>query len=213
MSRKSAAAAGLYHESRWKVENAARYKSGTAIAAHDALSMQTYAPATKRRERTNAGGPTMADWHPWQTLDTLRREIDRVFNETGSRSEPFFRTAFLPAQAARRYPLINLYEDKDTVYVEALAPGVDPDTLHLSVVGHTLSIAGEKRRVAGDVKPEAFHRSERATGKFVRHIELPVEVVDVDEGKVQAEYTNGLLTVTLPKAEKAKPKQIAVQVG
>ena len=67
--------------------------------------------------------------------------------------------------------------------------------------------------MAGDVKPEAFHRSERATGTFVRHIELPVEVVDVDEGTVQAEYTNGLLTVTLPKAEKAKPKQIAVQVG
>jgi HSP20 family protein len=152
----------------------------------------------------------MADWHPWQTLDTLRRELDRVFNETGSRSEPFFRTAFLPGQAARRFPLINLYEDQEAVYVEALAPGVDPDTMQLSVVGNTLSIAGEKRRVAGDVQPEAFHRSERATGKFVRHIELPVEV---DEGKVQAEYTNGLLTVTLPKGEKAKPKQIAVQVG
>jgi HSP20 family protein len=96
------------------------------------------------------------------------------------------------------------------VYDEALAPGVDADTLSLSVVGNTLSIAGEKRRVAGDVKPEAFHRSERATGKFVRHIELPVAV---DEDKVQADYKHGLLTVTLPKTEKAKPKQIAVQVG
>ena len=152
----------------------------------------------------------MADWNPWQTLDTLRREIDRVFNETDSRSEPFFRTAFLPGRAARRYPLINLYEDKEAVYVEALAPGVDAETLSLSVVGNTLSIAGEKRRVAGDVKPEAFHRSERATGKFVRHIELPVAV---DEDKVQADYKHGLLTVTLPKTEKAKPKQIAVQVG
>jgi HSP20 family protein len=94
----------------------------------------------------------MAEWNPWQTLDTLRREIDRVFNDTGSRSEPFFRTAFLPGQAARRYPLINLYEDKDAVYVEALAPGVDPDTMQLSVVGNTLSIAGEKRRVTGEVK-------------------------------------------------------------
>ena len=85
-----------------------------------------------------------------------------------------------------------------------------PIPCNVSVVGNTLSIAGEKRRVAGDVKPEAFHRSERATGKFVRHIELPVEV---DENKVQADYKHGLLTVTLPKAEKAKPKQIAVQVG
>ena len=152
----------------------------------------------------------MAELNPWQTLEALRRELDRVFDETGTRNEPFFRTAFLPGRAARRYPLTNLYEDKDAVYLEALAPGVDPSTLSLSVVGNTLSITGEKRRVAGDVKPEAFHRSERATGKFVRHLQLPVEV---DENKVHADYKDGLLIVTLPKAEKAKPKQITVQVG
>jgi HSP20 family protein len=152
----------------------------------------------------------MADLNPWQTLEALRRELDRVFDGTDTRNEPFFRTAFLPGRAARRYPLINLYEDKDAVYLEALAPGVDPATLNLSVVGNTLSITGEKRRVAGDVKPEAFHRSERATGKFVRHLQLPVEV---DEGKVRADYKDGLLIITLPKAERAKPKQIAEQVG
>ena len=152
----------------------------------------------------------MAELGPWQTLEALRRELDRVFDETGTRNEPFFRTAFLPGRAARRYPLTNLYEDKDTLYLEALAPGVDPATLDLKVVDNTLSIVGEKRRVAGDVKPEAFHRSERATGKFVRHLQLPVEV---DEDKIRADYKDGLLIVTLPKAEKAKPKQIAVQVG
>jgi len=152
----------------------------------------------------------MAELGPWQTLEALRRELDRVFDETGTRNEPFFRTAFLPGRAARRYPLTNLYEDKDTLYLEALAPGVDPATLDLKVVDNTLSIVGEKRRVAGDVKPEAFHRSERATGKFVRHLQLPVEV---DENKIRADYKDGLLIVTLPKAEKAKPKQIAVQVG
>ena len=152
----------------------------------------------------------MAELNPWQTLEALRRELDRVFDETGTRNEPFFRTAFLPGRAARRYPLTNLYEDKDTLYLEALAPGVDPATLDLKVVDNTLSIVGEKRRVAGDVKSEAFHRSERATGKFVRHLQLPVEV---DENKIRADYKDGLLIVTLPKAEKAKPKQIAVQVG
>ena len=152
----------------------------------------------------------MAELHPWQTLEALRRELDRVFDGTGTRNEPFFRTAFLPGRAARRYPLTNLYEDKDTLYLEALAPGVDPATLDLKVVDNTLSIVGEKRRVAGDVKPEAFHRSERATSKFVRHLQLPVEV---DENKIRADYKDGLLVVTLPKAEKAKPKQIAVQVG
>ena len=152
----------------------------------------------------------MAELGPWQTLEALRRELDRVFDETGTRNEPFFRTAFLPGRAARRYPLTNLYEDKDTLYLEALAPGVDPATLDLKVVDNTLSIVGEKRRVAGDVKPEAFHRSERATSKFVRHLQLPVEV---DEDKIRADYKEGLLIVTLPKAEKAKPKQITVQVG
>ena len=152
----------------------------------------------------------MADWNPWQTLEALRREIDRVFDDNSSRSEPFARAAFLPGRAARHYPLVNLYEDKDAVYVEALAPGVESSTMNISIQGNTLTISGEKLRVAGDVKPEAFHRSERATGKFVRHLQLPFEV---DEGKVQAEYKHGLLHVTLPKAEKAKPKQIAIQVG
>jgi HSP20 family protein len=87
---------------------------------------------------------------------------------------------------------------------------VDAAALALSVVGHTLRISGEKRRVAGEVTPEAFHRSERATGKFVRQIQLPMEV---DEQHVQAGYTDGLLMITLPKAEKAKPKQISVQVS
>jgi HSP20 family protein len=160
----------------------------------------------------------MAAWSPWHTLEMVRRhtlemvrrEIDRVFDESDTRPEPAFRTAFLPGRAARRYPLTNLYEDTDAVYLEALAPGVDPTTLELRVVGNTLSITGEKRRVAGEVKPEAFHRSEHATGKFVRHIHLPVEV---DANTVHAEYKDGLLIVTLPKVEKAKPKQIAVQVG
>jgi HSP20 family protein len=152
----------------------------------------------------------MATWNPWHTLETVRREIDRVCDESVTRTAPAFRMAFLPGRAARQYLLTNLYDAKDEVYLEALAPGVDPTTLELSVVGNTLHISGEKRRVAREVQPEAFHRSERATGKFVRQIHLPVEV---DEQHVQADYKDGLLLVTLPKAEKAKPKQITVQVS
>ena len=152
----------------------------------------------------------MAAWSPWHTLETVRRELDTVFDESGTRTAPAFRTAFLPGRAARRYPRMNLSEDQEAVYLEELAPGVDPATLDLRVVGNTLCMTGEKRRVAGDVKPEAFHRSERATGTFVRHMQLPV---DVDEHNVHAEYTDGLLMVTLPKTAKATPTQIAVQVG
>jgi HSP20 family protein len=141
-------------------------------------------------------------------MAALRREIDRAFAEfapAGASSQ----TAFLPGRGPRRYPLVNLHEDRDHVYIEALAPGVDPASLNLAVVRNQLTISGEKRRINSDVRPESFHRSERASGKFVRAIELPVEV---NEGGVAAEYKDGLLTIVLPKAEKAKPKQINVKV-
>jgi len=152
----------------------------------------------------------MAQWNPWQEMEALRQEIDRAFERVGVQLPPLFRPAFLPGRAAREYPLVNLYEDKDTVYIEALAPGLDPASLNVSVTRNTLTLSGEKRRAATEVKPEAFHREERAAGKFVRSIELPVEV---DDGRVKAEYRNGLLLVTVPKAEKAKPRQISVQVA
>lgn len=146
----------------------------------------------------------------WNPMDALRRDIDRAFQNVGFSNEPFFRTAFLPGRGARRYPLINLSEDRDHIYVEALAPGVDPATVDLAVVRNMLTISGEKRRHPEDIKPEAFHRSERAAGKFVRSIELPVEV---DADQVKAEYKHGLFMVTLPKAAAAKPKQINVSVS
>jgi HSP20 family protein len=146
----------------------------------------------------------------WNPLDALRRDIDRAFNNAGASNEPFFRTAFLPGRAARRYPLINLAEDHDHIYIEALAPGVDPATIDLAVIRNVMTISGEKRRHPEEINPEAFHRSERSAGKFVRTVELPVEV---NADQVKAEYKHGILMVTLPKAEAAKPKQISVSVS
>ena len=152
----------------------------------------------------------MAEWNPMQNFESLQRELSRVIEESFRRPEPFMPTAFLPGRAARRYPLMNLYEEKEALYVEALAPGIDPSSLHITVLHNVLSISGEKRRVPVAVQPESFHRSERATGKFVRNIELPTEI---EENAIQADYRNGLLFVRLPKAEKARPKQITVQVA
>ncbi|HSK31092.1 MAG TPA: Hsp20/alpha crystallin family protein [Candidatus Limnocylindria bacterium] len=152
----------------------------------------------------------MAQWNPFEDVAALRREIDRAFEGFGVRQEPSERAAFLPGRGPRRYPLINLLEDKDNLYVEALTPGVDPQSLSVSVMQNRLTLTGEKSRIAGEVRPEAFHRSERASGKFVRSVELPVEV---EEAAIQADYKNGLLLVTLPKAPKAKPKQITVKVA
>jgi HSP20 family protein len=152
----------------------------------------------------------MARWDPFSGMETQRSEIDQAFDRVGPQFAPIFRTAFLPGRGAREYPLINLYDDQNSVYVEALAPGADPASFNISVAGETLTLSGEKPRVPGEIKPEAFHREERAAGKFVRSIELPV---DVDESKAKAEYKNGLLLINLPKSEKAKPRQINVQVA
>ena len=152
----------------------------------------------------------MANWDPFVEMGTLRREIDRTFDQCGFSGEPVSRVVFLPGRAPRRYPLINLHEDKERLYIEALAPGVEPGSLNLTVARNQLTISGEKRRVSDAVRPEAFHRSERAAGKFVRNVDLPVEV---DENQIAAEYKNGLLKLTLLKAEKARPRQIGIKVA
>ena len=148
-------------------------------------------------------------WNALNLMQALHRDIERAFGNVGVANEPVSRVAFLPGRAARRYPLINLSEDHDHVYVEALAPGVDVESLALAVIGKVLSISGEKRRTPDNIPPEAFHRNERAAGKFVRTVDLPVEV---DADQVKAAYQHGLLMVTLAKAAAAKPKQITVTV-
>jgi len=154
----------------------------------------------------------MSVWDPFREfreMEDLRREVDRIF-ESFSTGRPVRRQgAFLPGRAARQYPLVNVYEDQDNLYVEALAPGIDPKALDLAVQGSTLTISGEKKP-ADNVPAEGYHRAEREAGKFVRTVDLPYPVGD--EG-VDASYKNGLLLVTLPKHEAAKPKQISVRIG
>ena len=152
----------------------------------------------------------MAEWNPFADMEALRHQVDRAFEDFGFNRVPAAgRVAFLPGREPRRYPLINLLEDKDHLYLEALTPGVDPESLNITVLQNRLTLSGEKGGV-GEIKAEAFHRNERASGKFVRSIDLPARV---DDAKIQAEYKNGLLVITLPKAEEAKPKQINVKVA
>ena len=151
----------------------------------------------------------LGTWNPFREMEALRREIDRVFDGHGLNRPSLFRSSFLPGRAARAYPLTNVSEDAESVYVEALAPGLSPESIDVSVQGDTLRIAGEKQPHEG-VKPEAFHRSERSAGKFVKTLTVGGEV---DADKVKASYEDGILSITLPKSEKAKPKQITVQVG
>ena len=151
-------------------------------------------------------------WDPFRELEAIRHEVDRVFNESTweHRAFPFSRFSFLPGRAARAYPLMNTSEDENNLYIEAMTPGIDPKAIKISVVRNQLTIEGEKLTGDGKVKPEAYHRCERAAGRFVRQIALPW---DVEQEKVVAEYRNGVLLVTLPKAEASKPRQIAVKAA
>ncbi len=150
----------------------------------------------------------MRTWDLFKEMDQLHREIDGIFQ--GLNHGRLFGPAFEPGLGLRHYPKINLRDDADNVYVEALLPGVDPDSVDMNILGDTLTLAGERHDPAGEsANGRTWHRRERGTGKFLRSIELPVTIV---AEQVKAEYSNGLLRVTLPKSAEAKPKKISVKL-
>lgn len=144
---------------------------------------------------------------PLRELEVLREELFRTFD---SLAPQLPRLSFLPGVSARCFPLLNMAEEPERILVQALAPGLQPESLQISVTANKLSIAGEKAAAAKGIKPEAWHRNERAAGRFVRTVELPVEV---DADRVQAHYRNGILEIVLPKAENARPRMIQVKVN
>jgi len=148
----------------------------------------------------------MNNWNLFREMDQMRREMDEIFNNVGLGK--ILEPAFLPGIGARRTPRFNLREDENSFYLSALLPGVDPKQLEMNVVGNSLTLSGERPEQVIDARA-TWHRRERGAGKFLRTIELPTEV---DAGRVAAEYHDGVLEVSLPKAEAAKPKQIAINV-
>ncbi len=104
------------------------------------------------------------------------------------------------------FPPVNIFDDGDGIVVMAEIPGMDPASLSISGQRHTLTIKGERKREAvGDAA--GYHRRERPFGEFSRSVQLPDEL-DLD--KATAKYEAGMLTVRVPKAESAKPRQIPV---
>jgi HSP20 family protein len=151
----------------------------------------------------------LSNWDPLRELDALRREVDRAFEGFGG---PYRHEGpgALASTTRTGYPMLNVSADDNHITVTALAPGLDTESLELSVENGVLRIAGQKAPLAGDIRPERFHRNERGAGRFIRTLTLPATV---DADQVTAAYRNGLLTVTLPKAEAAKPRRIAVSVN
>ena len=141
--------------------------------------------------------PTWQFRSPFGELERMRQQMNRLLEET--------RAPYQPAQAGV-FPLTNLSEDKDNYYVRAELPGVKGDQLDIQVTGNNLAISGE-RKIAAEEEGARYHRREREAGTFSRMIGLPGEV---DTDKVDANLQNGILTVVVPKAEIAKPKQITI---
>jgi HSP20 family protein len=132
-------------------------------------------------------------------LTDLRDEIDRLFESPLSRATEFLGWA----------PAFDVYEEKDNYVVKAELPGLKKEDINVSLHDGDLVISGERKHDAKSEGTEVY-RAERFFGKFQRTVSLPPAVA---ANNVKAEYKDGILTVTLPKSEEAKPRQIQVNEG
>jgi len=136
-------------------------------------------------------------WNPFQQL---RNEMDRLLTDFfGATTEEFLPSMF------RAQPAVNVWEKDDALIVESEIPGVKSEELEISVTGNQLSI--RINRAETSEEGVTYHRRERPVGAVCRVLQLPVEV---DAEKVEAVLRDGVLTITLPKAESAKPRKIQV---
>lgn len=139
-------------------------------------------------------------WEPIVGMNRLHNEMNRLFDHWGARPSRYAEGVFPP---------LNLWEDDDNLFMEAELPGFDMDDLDIYVTGgNQLSIKGERKHP--ELENGTWHRQERGFGSFSRVVELPA---DVDAENVSAECCHGVLTITMPKSEKAKPRKITVKAS
>ena len=138
-------------------------------------------------------------------LYQLEHRMGRTFNEP---FRGFEWTNPEPATGATWLPLVDIFEETDEIRLVAEVPGVKPEDVKISVEGNLLTIKGTKEQVAEE-KAERVHRYERTYGAFERTFTL---AASIDPSKIKATYNLGVLTITLPKAETAKPHLIKVEV-
>jgi len=136
---------------------------------------------------------------PFNDFDQMRREMRRLLDT--------FAGDTLGDRGTGVFPPVNITQDADNFYLRAEVPGIKPDELAISAVKNRVSLAG-KREIAREHERVSYHRKERADGSFNRTVTLPGEI---DAQRVDARYTDGILTLTLPKAEETKPRQITVR--
>lgn len=142
--------------------------------------------------------PGFSPRSPFQELDAMRRQFDRLLN--------IIPHAPQRSVGAGVFPQLNLTEDAGKFYLRAELPGVKSDALDIQATGKTISISGERKIPTENVNAR-YHRREREAGKFSRIMAMPS---DIDADRIEAKLENGILTVMVPKAEAAKPRQIKV---
>jgi HSP20 family protein len=142
-------------------------------------------------------------WDPFRDLLSIQDRMNKLFEQTLSRSR-----GEEGISASTWAPAVDIYETPESVVMKAELPGLGREDIEIQIRDHTLTLKGE-RRFAKDVQQENYLRIERAYGAFQRSFTLPATI---QQDKIRAVFRDGVLELTLPKAEEAKPKSIAIEV-
>jgi HSP20 family protein len=151
--------------------------------------------------RTLSGAPGWSWMNPLDEIDRMRRQMERLSSGL---------SGILPGEPASGvFPLMNVTEDKNNYYVRAELPGIKAEDLNISATDDSLTVEGE-RKLPDAESGATYHRRERDYGRFSRILTMPGTV---NAEAINAKMADGVLTVILPKAEAAKPKQISVKAA
>ena len=142
---------------------------------------------------------SISRWEPMKEFMTLRQAMDRLFEDS------FVRPGRVLDGSTATYLPLDVFTTKDAVVIRASVPGVNPDDVEITVEGSTVTIRGEIKPAAED---GTYLLQEQRYGPFARSIDLSIPV---RADKAEAAFKNGLLTLTIPKAEEIKPKTISVK--
>ena len=142
---------------------------------------------------------TLTRWEPVREMMTLREAMDRLFDDAFTRP--------INMGAVSTMPAIDLYQNEDDLVVKAILPGLTQEDVQISVTADVLTLRGEFKNIE-NTEGTTYHIREQRYGMFERAIPLPT---DVEVDKAKAVFENGILTITLPKAEAVKPKTITIK--
>ena len=145
--------------------------------------------------------PELSNWGSFDRLASLRDEMNRLFDFSFPSRDSGLFSGWSPA--------LDVYDEKDSLLVKVELPGMKKEDIEINLQNGILTVSGERKHEFEKKEGETF-RSERYFGKFQRSVTLPLQV---NAEAVKASYKDGVLSIHLPKAEEAKPRQIDVDVA